>query len=265
MTAEKTQELVQNEESRELAPPQGGAASMLSMIERASRDESVSIEKMERLYELYEREQTRQAERAFNAAMSAMQNELPVVTESGAIVVNGQTRSRYAKFEDLNDAVKPVLQRHGFSLTYRTETRDQITVTGILAHESGHREQTEITLPTDASGSKNPVQAVASSISYGKRYVMQTLLPITTRGEDDDGMAAGAPQTITDKQVGELTDHIAAAAERSGQSEDAIKQRFLSWVNRAWKSGEAKELSDIPANLFDKCVSQLKSVGGQSA
>jgi hypothetical protein len=40
----------------------------------------------------------------------------------------------------------------------------------VLSHELGHSEETTMTLPLDTSGSKNNVQAVGSSTSYGKRY-----------------------------------------------------------------------------------------------
>jgi hypothetical protein len=45
-------------------------------------------------------------------------------------------------------------------------------------------------LPHDSTGSKNAVQAVGSSTSYGKRYTACALLNITSRGEDDDGETA---------------------------------------------------------------------------
>ena len=47
-------------------------------------------------------------------------------------------------------------------------------------------------LPADISGGKNPLQAIGSSTSYGKRYTAGALLNITSRGEDDDGWAGGA-------------------------------------------------------------------------
>jgi hypothetical protein len=41
------------------------------------------------------------------------------------------------------------------------------------------------------TGSKNDIQALASTVSYGKRYVTKDLLCIVTRKEDDDGERAG--------------------------------------------------------------------------
>ncbi|WP_122221652.1 phosphoadenosine phosphosulfate reductase family protein [Pseudomonas syringae group genomosp. 3] len=67
-------------------------------------------------------------------------------------------------------------------------------------------EATSIVLPVDATGSKNGVQAVASSVSYGKRYTAGLLLNITTTGEDDDGNGPVAQLTprVTSVQATQL-------------------------------------------------------------
>ena len=185
--------------------PQAQTMALVSVIERAAYSKDVDVEKMERLLAMQERILARDAVMQFNTAMAEMQSELPEVSERGQIKVNGQVRSTYATFEDINDAVKPILQRHGFAMTFRTEVKDnQITVTGVLMHRAGHREETSLPLPSDTSGSKNTVQAIGSSVSYGKRYVMSALLNITTRGEDDDGRAAGT-QYINGDQAADLT------------------------------------------------------------
>src|SRR6185503_15653016 len=95
---------------------------------------------------------------------------------------------------------------HGFALSFRTGSAPdgKLTVTGILSHRAGHQEETTLALMHDSTGSKNSVQAVGSSISYGKRYTAGALLNITSRGEDDDGKLAGAPEYITETQVSEL-------------------------------------------------------------
>jgi len=186
------------------ADPQAQTLAMIGVIERAAHSTEVDVEKMERLLAMQERILARDAVMQFNAAMAEMQSEMPEITERGQIKVNSQVRSTYATFEDINDAVKPVLQRHGFAMTFRTEVKDnQIIVTGVLMHKAGHREETSLPLPSDTSGSKNTVQAIGSSVSYGKRYVMSALLNITTRGDDDDGQAAGT-EYIDEKQAADL-------------------------------------------------------------
>jgi len=181
--------------------------SMLAVISRAASDPSVDMDKMDRLLQMHERMQDRQAAADFAAALADMQDELPSIGERG----NAANRYTYALWEDINAAIKPVLKRHGFALSFRTSFDDGIAVTGVLSHRSGHREETTIKLPADSSGNKNAVQAVASSVSYGKRYTAGALLNLTSHGEDDDAFAAAqTPYDIT-----EWRDAIAAATDKS--------------------------------------------------
>lgn len=174
------------------------SATILQVIQRAAADPQCDIEKMERLMAMHERMQAVSASAAFNAAMAEMQCELPSIAERG----KGHGTVRYATLEDINDVIKPIMQKHGFAVSFKVEhAQAGISVTGILMHRQGHREQTTMLLPTDTSGSKNAVQAVGSSTSYGKRYVLCALLNISTRGEDDDGYAATPAATITEQQA----------------------------------------------------------------
>lgn len=171
---------------QEVAASEAGA--ILSMIERAARDPAVDIEKMERLFAMQERMLLRNAEAAFNEALASMQPELPEVEQHGQ---NTHTKTRYAKWEDIHEAIAPVLAKHGFALTFRTaEANSKVTVTAILRHGAGHKDETSLSLPTDTGAGRNAVQAVGSSLSYGKRYTACALLNIRTRGEDDDGKTA---------------------------------------------------------------------------
>lgn len=221
----------------ELPPRQGGSAvivqeealpapsaatsdttAFLQMIERAARDPAVDLDKMERLILLRDRMLAHEAKMAFNEALSHVQSKLPVIDRKGRIVIrdkNNEERIRqstpYALFEDINEAVKPIIAEHGFSISFRTGSHEdgRIKVTAILKHAGGHEEETTIILPHDSTGSKNAVQAIGSSTSYGKRMTMCALLNITSRGEDDDGKASGkAPDTITDEDVSDLSRFI---------------------------------------------------------
>ena len=145
-------------------------------------------------------------EEAFLAAFIDMQGELPVISEGGIIANKyGKEQSRYALWEDINEAIKPVLTKYKFALSFELSTLpERIIVTGILCHINGHQRRSEIGLPLDTSGSKNIVQAFGSSISYGKRYVTQALLNLTCGGEDDDGAAGGGEEYIPQDKQREL-------------------------------------------------------------
>lgn len=190
-------EIVQRHDSAPIVQA-SESATILQVIQRAAADPQCDIEKMERLMAMHERMQAVSASAAFNAAMAEMQCELPSIAERG----KGHGTVRYATLEDINDVIKPIMQKHGFAVSFKVEhAQAGISVTGILMHRQGHREQTTMLLPTDTSGSKNAVQAVGSSTSYGKRYVLCALLNISTRGEDDDGYAATPAATITEQQA----------------------------------------------------------------
>jgi hypothetical protein len=174
------------------AEVQSLSGGLLEVIARAARDPNVDIDKMERLLEMQERVLSRQAREAYATALAELQPRLPVISERGKILnKDKQVQSTYAYWEDVNESIRPLLAEHGFSLSFRTGRNGQdVTVTGVLAHREGHSEETTITLPSDGSGSKNAVQAVGSSTSYGKRYTAFALLNITSKGEDDDGATA---------------------------------------------------------------------------
>lgn len=212
------------------------ATTLLSVISRAASDPSCDLDKMERLLAMQERMIARTAQAEFAEAMAAMQAEMPSIGERG----DAAGRYRFALWEDINQAIKPILQRHGFSLTFRTDTADKVAVTGVLIHRAGHREETSITLPADASGNKNAVQAVASSVSYGKRYTASALLNLTSHGEDDDAFASVASADITAwsdairgaSSMDELT-RIAADLKARPPQADALRSIRAIWAKRA--------------------------------
>lgn len=230
------------EQRRQMAGPAQADSSILAVISRAATDPTCDIDKLERLMAMHERMQARDAEAEFNASMAAMQSDIPSIAERGAIVVNGQRRSEYATFEDINDVIKPIMQTHGFAITFKVEnTPVGLSVTGILMHRAGHRESTTMLLPLDTSGSKNAVQAVGSSTSYGKRYVMSALLNLTTRGEDDDGHAAVPTANVTTVQAA----GISALLDRCTQK------------TRDWFIGEYGSAECVPKVRHDILVAQL--------
>ena len=129
------------------APPADG---FVAMVERLASNPQVDVAKLERLLDMQERILNRGAESAFNTAFAQMQGEVETVIERGRT-----DKGAYAKLEDIIDTVRPVLQRHGFSLSYRTEWPEKrVRVVGILTHAAGHARTSEFLADADTSGSK---------------------------------------------------------------------------------------------------------------
>lgn len=166
---------------------------VLTLLERVLTAPDFDIERAERLWAMQKEVRAEQAKAEYITALSAMQSKLPSIRRTGQIKNNsGQVQSTYAKWEVINDAIKPFLQEYGFALSFRVNQEgNKIIITGILSHRGTHQDTTTIELAPDTSGSKNAPQAVVSAISYGKRTAAGALLNITSHDEDDDGVKFG--------------------------------------------------------------------------
>jgi hypothetical protein len=221
-------------------------SSIMAVIERVALNPDVDIAKMEKLLDMQERVLNRNSRMAFASDLAEMQSELPSVAENGAIKVGNEVRSKYATFEDINDAIKPVLQKHGFAISFRVKQDAQIEVTAILSHREGHVEETSLKLPSDTSGAKNAVQAIGSAVSYGKRYTMMAMLNITSRAavdRDDDGQGTSA--ALPHEQAAEIDLQIAEVK--------ANKKKFLERLG-------VDDVRKIPAKDYEKAKSLLAEV-----
>jgi hypothetical protein len=235
--------------------PATESATMLHMLERLARDPSVDIERLERFVKLRNDEIVRTAKAYYLAALAEMQPKLPVIAKHGTIGMNEKNdrgdktgkqvaMTKYARWEDVVDGIRPIMAEHGFSISFRVAqpTPDRIVVTGVLGHRDGHTEDTSMSLPIDSSGAKNNVQGWGSSVSYGKRYVAFALLNISARGEDDDG--AAATEFISEKQAMDIRELIEAA--------EADATRFCAYLG-------VESITKIPAAMFDKAMNALQA------
>lgn len=169
---------------------------LLSVISRAAADPAVDVLKMEALLRLQREIMTDHARAEFNAAFTRLTNRIPRVPKTGVITIPNKGSYAFAKFEDMNRILQPILSEEGMGITFSTRHENGgVVVIGSLVHREGHSRDAEMWVPPDASGSgtgRNQLQALGSAVSYGKRYVTEMLLNIVREGVDDDG-SGGAP------------------------------------------------------------------------
>lgn len=197
----------------------GQDLALIGLFERLATDPTIPLDRIDRLMTMQREMMADRARAAFTVDMARLQPMLPTVEQNGRLVITDKNdrnkviqSTPYAKWEDINEAIRGPLGECGFALTFRAERKgDQVIITGILSHREGHQESTDISLALDSTGSKNNVQAVGSSISYGKRYTAGMLLNITSRAKfeaDDDGTAAGAGEGLGDAEVARLREAL---------------------------------------------------------
>jgi len=173
-----------------VAETQAPEQNILAVIARAAADPNVDTGKMRELLDMQERFMRTRAEMEFNAAMARIQPKMPRVNKHGQIVVHNEIRSKFARYEDLDAAIRPLLEEEGFAQDFDSEDLGaKMKVVLCVSHRMGHKERRQITLPYDASGAKSGTQGTGSTYTFGKRYLVQNFWNIITTDDplDDDG------------------------------------------------------------------------------
>lgn len=228
--------------------PTDPVARTLAVIERLALDPAVDVSKMQALLEMQMTVMNKQAEMEYNAAMIRLQEKMPRITKAGAIEFSGKDKggaaytqkTAYARLEDIDRTIRPIMREEGFSVTYLTEGTDKVVIKCKISHKGGHSEISSMMLPLDTSGSKNNLQGAGSSISYGRRYALCAMLNIITVGEDDDGL--GGP--ITHDQAVEIDVMIAEVK--------MDKAKFLKLM-------KVDDVRDIKTREYARAVNALKA------
>jgi hypothetical protein len=224
----------QVQEAREVQtasqPP--APTSLLPAIISLAKDASVDVAKLDALLKMQAQMEDRQARQAFTEAFTRLSARLPRVKKNGTIDLGKGREIAFAKWEDMDAVIRPAYTAEGFSLSFNSAQRDGggLVVTGELTHRSGHFKTAEIPLPLDSGPGRNNLQAVGSTLSYGKRYVAEMLLNIVREGDDDDGNKGGVAY-ITPEECQEIIELL-----RETRTDE---RRFLTMMG-------VEELGQIP-------------------
>lgn len=225
--------------------------SLLNIIAEASRNPETNIANLQALLQMQREVMADQAKIAFARALWRLKKDMPQIAKSGVIDLKEKGKIKFARWEDMSDAIQPLMDREGFTLSFDTEERARegggSIVIGTLTHIDGHSQTARFSLPLDTGPGRNNLQAAGSTLSYGKRYVTELLLNIVRRGEDDDAHAAGI-RYITVDQKNELvalmqetkTDTKAYLRHLGVNSLDEIEQKHATAALNALLAKQAK-------------------------
>ena len=183
--------MAENELQR-VEPPQSPIERIAALM--AQPDSKIDTAAMEKLLDMQERYDANEARKDFAADFAAVQSEIEAVVKTEC---NPQTKSKYAGLGGVIEMSKPVYTKHGFSIIYyegETEVAEHIRVCADVLHRAGHKETYHYDVPLDGHGIKGNVNMTkihgkASSVSYGRRYLLCMIWNIPT--QDDDGNGAG--------------------------------------------------------------------------
>jgi hypothetical protein len=184
----------------------------------------------------------------FARDMSAAQSEMqPVVRASEVNLGPGKGSYKHAALEDLDEMLRPIRTKYGFSITAdripRPGDGGGFIIISTLWHRSGHSITASFPLPLDSGPGRNNLQAAGSTDSYGRKYNALALFDIVRKNEDDDGKGGSHP--LNEEQIGKLDALIA----ETKTNRTAFFATMLT--------GKIEGYEDISSEHFDRLLNAL--------
>lgn len=217
------------EERKAVAPVEQRTAprsEMVAFLERAVKDPSIDVSKLKALIEIQVDIEDRRKEAEFQTAMVTISNAIPQVGKNGRVDLKDKGSYSFARWPDMDRVLRPLMAENGIRLSFTTQQREGGggIVIATATHNNGKSTSAEVPLPLDSGPGRNNLQAMGSTISYGKRYGAEMLFNIVRvdADDDDDGMSFGA-ETISHDQFSELMDRLQAA----GTTEEAFSNALM--------------------------------------
>ena len=194
-----------------------------SLIERGVTSENV--EAFDKLLSLYERLQGKDAERQFAAAFVALQSELNPIAASKVVPNNdGSARYKFAPYEEIMAAVRPLLLKHGFTVTFSMSfSEGRVTQACTLQHLGGHRQTNSfaVRIGKGPPGSSE-AQGDGAASTYAKRFALTNALNITVETDSDGADARVEGEVISKDKLQYLRELV-----KETNSDEA---RFLAFA-----------------------------------
>lgn len=179
-------------------------------------------------------------------ALSSLQKEMPTITFDSSVKVTTKTGGNYsfsyASLTNIVEKTRPLLAKHGLSVTQLTEEDNAVTT--LLMHNSGQYIGSTIKLK---GGANMSAQETGSLITYARRYAYSAIIGIVTDEDEDGNLASGnttqrsAPtdNKATDKQMGLLRNLF-----RNNKNEE-LKTKITEEIKKGITSGRASEIIDL--------------------
>lgn len=228
----------------ELATVPTPTVTPLVLLEQAI-DKGLDADQLGKLMDLQERYEASQAKNAYARAMVACQREMPVIVRNRQ---NNQTNSKYATLETIQEKIKGIYLKHGFSLSHGSADSPMAghyRATCTVTHEGGHSEFFFLDVPPDDKGikgstNKTAIQALGSSLSYAQRYLECRIWDLTIADQDNDGNRP--TRTINEADAIQLKELI--------EAKGVDVKRFLDWA-------EVEKVEFLPQSKHSQAIAFL--------
>jgi hypothetical protein len=209
--------------------------SLLNIIAQVASNPNGNVDALAKLIDLQERVMKNEAKQEFMKDFAKMQPDIPLILHN-----KSAHKGTYSSYEEINEIVKPIMVKHGFSISFQT---NETNITCLLMHICGHTETSLLPIETsEIKSTDNKMETRQAAISRGRRYLLMSILNISTKGE----------HKVEDENKRRITSFQAALLAKDLQDLSTEKQ-----ISFAAKYGDPKELTK---GQFSIVASYLKSL-----
>jgi len=171
---------------------------LMTAASLVAADGNMDVVKLKELLDVQERWEAIEAKKAYVQAMSDFKANPPEILKDKNVhyqTSKGATNYKHATLHNVTTKINAELSKHGLTASWLTSQENgSIKVTCKITHIMGHSEETCLSAPPDATGSKNVIQAIGSTVTYLERYTLLALTGLATYDQDDDGNAVDKPK-----------------------------------------------------------------------
>lgn len=224
--------------------PQNEEISIVQLVQLAQSG-SLDVDKLERIIALKERVDAQSRKEAFDRALIKCQAEIPRVKKNGLVETrDGKPIYSYARLEDIDASIRPIYQRHGFTVTFDAPMAEdgKIRVVGRFCC-AGHTQALEFTASASNRGAGGvtltDAQKAKQTITECRRHLLEMFFNIITEGADNPP----ASKVISEEQARTLQCKIDEVGADSG--------KLLKYF-------DAKTLSDLNEDQHDAAMRMLE-------
>lgn len=220
---------------------------LIESVISSQESASAKVETLGKLTELYERMEAKNAEKEFAAGFVRLQSELAPVKAMKAVPNNdGTTRYFYAPFEQIMAQVQPLLLKHGFAVSFSSQTDEKrVTQTCTLMHVGGHSRTNSFSARIGSGPPKSSeAQGDGAASTYAKRFALCNALNIVTEVDTDGADEEPADEPISHEKATYLRELI-----HETQSNEA----------KVLEIAGAQKIEDIKSGAYPTLVRMLNA------
>lgn len=211
---------------------------------RFALEKSAGPEAMTTLMNIRRELNAEASKKAFDEALSAFQCECPTITKTKSVPTkSGDTAYKYAPIEMVEQVIRPIERKHGFTHTFNTDTASQpgwVIATCIVTHCAGHTRESVIKLPLGTkTGIMSDTQVYAGALTFANRRALANVYGLVLAGEDLDGAMhkprpAGPTAAASASRQPEVVDGTKALVKEVWTLLKPVVSQDSDWNQKTW-------------------------------